>query len=108
LEVEDVTRVWVSALAVTLANTLLKASGPLVLGRHRLPAIAVKVTTLLAPVLLAGLVVTDLAGRAWRDFDWTQTAGVAAGLLAGLLRAPTLLAVGCAIAATAVLRILGA
>lgn len=97
-------RIWISALAVTLANSLLKASGPFVLGHHRLPTVAVKVTTLLAPVLLAGLVVTDLAGPAWRELDWTRTAGVAAALLTGLLRAPILLAVACAIVVTAVLR----
>jgi hypothetical protein len=56
---------------------LLKPSGPLVLGHHRLPALAVKVTTLLSPVLLAGL-----------------------------LRAPVLVAVACAIVVTAVLRLL--
>ena len=97
-------KLWISALAVTTANALLKASGPLALGQHRLPAAAVKVTTLLTPVLLAGLVVTDLAGPRWHELDWTQTAGVGAALLAGLARAPILLAVACGIAATAALR----
>ncbi len=109
LEVEDAMRLWMSALLVTLANVLLKASGPLVLGRRRLPAVAVKLTTLLAPVLLAALVVTDLAGPRWRDLDGAQTAGVGAALLAGLARAPILLAVACGIGVTALLRwLLGA
>jgi branched-subunit amino acid transport protein len=97
-------KIWLSVLAVTLANVLLKASGPLTLGKRRLPPVAVKITTLLAPVLLAGLVVTDLAGPRWSHLDWTQTAGVGAALLAGLARAPILLAVASGIVVTAGLR----
>jgi branched-subunit amino acid transport protein len=102
------TKLWLSVLAVTVANVVLKASGPLVLGQRRLPPMAVRITTLLAPVLLAGLVVTDLAGPGWSHVDRAQLAGVAAAALVGLTRAPLLLAVACGIVVCALLRWLGA
>ena len=55
-------RLWLSILAVTVANWLLKASGPLVLGDRQLQPVARRVVALMAPVLLAGLIVVELAG----------------------------------------------
>ena len=61
-------------LAVTVANWLLKASGPLVLGDRRLPPVARRVVALMAPVLLAGLIVVELAGPDWDRLDGAQIA----------------------------------
>ena len=95
---------WLSALAVTAANWVMKASGPLALGERRLPRRAVEVVSLMASALLAGLIITNLGGAGWNDLNWQQVAGVGAAGLARALKAPMLLAVGCGIAATALLR----
>lgn len=97
-------RTLLSVLVVSLANSVLKASGPLALGQRPLPAAAVKVTGLTAPVLLAGLIITDLGGRGWDQLEWTQLAGVGVAGVARLARTPMLLALGFGIAVTAVLR----
>jgi branched-subunit amino acid transport protein len=97
---------WLSVLAVTAATWGMKASGPLALGDRRLPPRAVKVISLMAPALLAGLIVINLGGTAWSDVNWQQVLGVGAAGLARALRAPMPLAVGCGMAVTAVLRYL--
>ena len=95
---------WLSVLAVTAANWVMKASGPLALGERRLPPRAVEVISLMASALLAGLIVINLGGAAWSDVNGQQVLGVGAAGLARALRAPMLLAVGCGMAATALLR----
>lgn len=97
---------WLSVLAVTILTWAMKASGPLALGDRHLPSVAVRVSTLLAPVLLAGLIVVDLGGAKWDEFDWRQALGVGVAGLARILKAPMLLAVVCGITATALLRLL--
>lgn len=99
-------RLWLSVLAVTVATWAMKASGPLALGDRQLRPTAIKVTTLMAPVLLAGLIVVDLGGAGWNDLDWEQVLGVGVAGLARTVKAPMLLAVVCGIAATALLRLL--
>ena len=69
------------------------------------PAAAVKVSTFMAPVLLAGLTVADIGGAGWSDLDWKQVAGVGAAGIARTLKAPLLLAVVVGIVATALLRL---
>jgi branched-subunit amino acid transport protein len=86
-------RLWLSILAVTLANWLLKAGGPLVLGDRTLPPVARRVVALMAPVLLAGLIVVELAGPDWDHLDGAQVLGVAVAGVAYRLRAPMLVAV---------------
>jgi branched-subunit amino acid transport protein len=99
-------RLWLSVLAVTAATWAMKASGPLALGDRQLPRIAVKITTLMAPVLLAGLILVDLGGEGWNDLHWEQVLGLGVAGLTRTLKAPMLLAVVCGIAATALLRLL--
>lgn len=98
-------RLWLSMLAVTIVSWAMKASGPLALGNRPLPQIAVHVTSLMAPVLLAGLIIVELGGSGWSEFNSTQLAGVGVAGLARLLKAPMLLAVVVGIAATALLRL---
>lgn len=95
-------RVWLSVLAVTVISWLMKASGPLVIGRRKLPPAAIRVTALTAPVLLAGLIVTELGGK---ELDWTQLVGVGAAGALALAKVPMLLAVGAAIVVTAMVRL---
>ena len=98
-------RLWLSVLAVTVANWLLKAGGPLVLGDRALPPVARRVVSLVAPVLLAALIVVELAGPHWGDVDGPQALGVAAAGLAWAARAPMLVAVLIGVVATATLRL---
>jgi branched-subunit amino acid transport protein len=88
-----VTRIWLSVLAVTLANWVLKASAPLVLGSRTLPPVAREVVGLVAPVLLSALIVVELAGPDWHGVDALQFVGVGVAGGAWALRAPLLVAV---------------
>lgn len=97
-------RVWLAILAVTVANWLLKAAGPLVLGERTLPPVARRIVGLMAPVLLAGLIVVELAGPGWDGVDAGQVAGVAVAGAAWFARAPMLVAVLLGALATAGLR----
>ncbi len=96
-------RIWLAALAVTVVNWLMKAGGPLSIGERRLPPTAIRVVGLIAPVLLAGLIVTELGGK---RLDWTQLAGVGAAGILSVLRLPLLPAVAAGIALAAGLRLL--
>ncbi|WP_433165446.1 AzlD domain-containing protein [Kribbella sp. CA-247076] len=97
-------KVWLAALAVTVVNWLMKAGGPLLMGERKLPPAAVRVVGLIAPVLLAGLIVTELGGK---RLDWTQLTGVAVAGILSVLRVPLLLAVAAGIALTAGIRLFG-
>ena len=97
-------RLWLSVLAVTLANWLLKAAGPLVLGDRPLPPVARRVVSLMAPVLLSGLIVVALVGEDWAGLDWPQITGVAVAGLAWAARAPMLAAVLLGALVTATIR----
>jgi branched-subunit amino acid transport protein len=99
-------RLWLSVLAVTLANWALKAAGPLALGDRPLPSVARRVVSLMAPVLLSGLIVVELAGEAWAELDGPQLTGVAVAGLAWAVRAPMLAAVLLGALVTAVVRAL--
>jgi len=99
-------RIWLSVALVTVGTSLMKASGPLVLGDRTLPPVALRVAALTAPVLLAALIVTDIGGERWADFEWTRLAGVGVAGMARLLHAPLLVAVALGIVSTALLRLL--
>lgn len=98
-------REWIAVLVVTAASALMKASGPLVLGSRELSSGARRVIGLVAPALLAGLIVVELSADGWDELDWTQVAGVTAAGAARLLRAPMLLAVVVGAAVAACLRL---
>ncbi|TDD18751.1 AzlD domain-containing protein [Kribbella turkmenica] len=96
-------KVWLAALAVTVVNWLMKAGGPLLMGDRKLPPAAVRVVGLIAPVLLAGLIVTELGGT---RLDWTQLTGVGVAGLLSVLRVPLLVAVAAGIVLTAGIRVI--
>lgn len=96
---------WLTILLVAAVSIGFKALGPAVLGDRQLPDRAVRVIALLAPALLAGLIVTDIAGRRWEDLDWTLCAGLGVVALAHRLRAPSLVAIGLGVLVTAGLRL---
>ena len=99
-------RLWLSILVVSVANCLLKATGPLALGDRRLPSAARQVVALMAPVLLVGLIVVELAGPDWHGLDGAQVLGVGVAGLARSVRAPMLVAVLVGAGAAAAVRLL--
>jgi branched-subunit amino acid transport protein len=98
-------RIWLSVLALTVISWLMKASAPLIIGQRKLPPAVIRMTALTAPVLLAGLIVTELGGEHWQEVDWTQLIGVGAAGGLCLAKVPMLLAVGGGIVITAVIRL---
>jgi branched-subunit amino acid transport protein len=96
---------WLPVFAVTVANWVMKASGPLLLGDRTLGTTSRRVIALMAPVLLAGLIVVDLGGEDWANLNSPQVLGVGAAGAARLLRAPMLVAVVCGMAVAALLRL---
>lgn len=95
---------WMAILLVALVSFSIKAAGPALLGNRPLPPRAAAVIALFAPALLAGLIVTDFAGPGWTEADWTIAAGLSAGVITYLCRAPLLVCVGAAVLVTALLR----
>lgn len=97
-------RVWVTIGVLVVLTALVRASGPLILGTRKLPERADAVIGLLAPALLAALVLTEAfaAGRSLTVDARVVGLGCAAVALA--LRAPLLVVVLVAAAATAVTR----
>jgi branched chain amino acid efflux pump len=99
-----VSTVWI-VIAVAGAATLgLKAVGPVLLGGRELPAPVIGVVSLLAPALLAALVVTQLLGGDRELVLDERLVGLAAAVVALALRAPILVVVVGAAAATALAR----
>jgi branched-subunit amino acid transport protein len=99
-----VSEVWFVVLAVGAATVALKAAGPVLLGGRELPAPALRVVVLLAPALLAALVATSIFGGDRELVLDERVAGLAAAGLALALRAPILVVVIAAAAATALVR----
>ena len=99
------TALWTVIAAAAVVNLLIKAAGPLLVGGRRLPAWAPGVIALLAPALLAALVVVDVFGPRWSAFNVPLAGGLAVTAVAKLLRAPMLLAVLAGVVATALLRL---
>ena len=98
--------VWLAVAAVGVATCVLKSAGPVLLGGRALPDRVDGVVALLAPAVLAGLVVTQVVGGDRELVVDERLAGLAAAAVALRLRAPTLAAVVAAAGVTAVLRAL--
>jgi hypothetical protein len=99
-----VTEVWITIAGLAVASAALKAAGPLALGGRELPGPAQSVIALLAPALLAALVLTETFTR---DQELTldpRAAGLGCAAVAVLLRAPLLVIVLVAAAGTAAVR----
>ena len=98
--------VWLVVLVVGAATVAFKATGPLLLGGRALPEPVAGAVALLAPVLLAALVVTQTVGGENQLVLDARLAGVAAGAVAIVARAPLPVVVVVAAAATALVRLL--
>ena len=98
--------VWLIVLVMGVATVVFKATGPVLLGGRELPDRVASVVALLAPVLLAALVVTQTVGGDNELVLDSRLAGVGAGVAAIAARAPLPVVVIVAAAATALVRAL--
>jgi branched-subunit amino acid transport protein len=98
------TTLWIAIVGVALASAAIKAAGPVLVGGRELPPRAITVIALLAPALLAALVVTDTFGENRHLALDERAIGVAVAGVALALRAPVLLAIALAALTTALLR----
>ena len=98
------TEVWIAIAAVAVASATLKALGPVVVGRRTLPRAVAGVIALLAPALLAALVVANTLTHG-RTFDVdARVVGLAVAAVALAARAPILVVIVGAAASTAAVR----
>ena len=98
--------IWLMVIVVGAVTVAFKAAGPVVLGGRSLPESVNGAVTLLGPVLLAALVVTQTVGGDNRLVLDARLAGVGAAAIAIALRAPLPLVVIVAAATTALVRLL--
>jgi branched-subunit amino acid transport protein len=96
--------VWWVVLGLIVVCSGTRMVGPAVLGDRELPAPARRVVMMLAPALLAGLVVTQVAGERWNGLEAGLIVGVAAAGVARLLRVPGIGAVAIGVAVAAAVR----
>ncbi len=100
------TATWIAVAVVGAATIALKAVGPVLLGGRPLPRHLTGIVALLAPALLAALVVTQVAGGDEEIVLDARLVGLGAAVVAILLRAPLLAVVVAAAAATALVRLI--
>lgn len=99
--------VWPTIVLVAVVTFAIKGVGPALLGNRPLPPAFARVVVLLAPALLAALVVTAAAAEGPRLQVGADTAGVALGGLLLLRGVGVLPVVVVAATATALLRLAG-
>lgn len=97
--------VWLVVLVIGVATAAFKATGPVLLGGRTLPPAMADVVALLAPVLLAALVMTQTVGGDNELVLDARLAGVGAGAVAEVARAPLPVVVVFAAGATALTRL---
>ena len=96
---------WTVVAVVGAATVAIKALGPVLLGGRELPPRLLGVVELLAPAVLAALVVVQVFGADRRVVLDERLVGLLAGAVAVALRAPILVVVVAAAAATALVRL---
>ena len=96
---------WLVIGGVGLLTMAFKASGPVLLGRRRLPPRIASLVEVLAPAMLAALVVTQTVGGDRELVLDVRLAGVAAGAVAVALRAPLVVVMAVAAAVAALIRL---
>jgi len=97
---------WLVVLFVGAFTIAFKAAGPVLLGGRELPARMTDAFELLAPALLAALVVTQAVGGKESIVLDKRLVGVGAALVAIRLRAPLIVVIVIAAVATALARAL--
>jgi uncharacterized membrane protein len=87
------TAVWTSIVVLAVANFVIKAAGPVLLGGRGLPQQLLNVIALLAPAILAALVVVGTFSEDSSLRIDAQAAGVAVSGAAFVFRVPMLPAI---------------
>ena len=100
--------VWLAVIVVGAATILLKATGPVLLGGRELPPHVNALVVLLAPAVLAALVVTQVVGGDRELVFDARLVGLGAACIAIALRAPLLVVVIVAAGTTALARLVSA
>ncbi len=95
---------WIVILVVGACTVVFKALGPVAIGGRQLPPRLQAVMALLAPTLLAALVVVSTFASGRSLVLDARAAGMAAAVVAVVLRAPVLVVVAVAAATAAVVR----
>jgi branched chain amino acid efflux pump len=95
---------WLLIATVGACTIALKALGPLVIGGRALPRPVLGIVALLAPTLLAALIVTQAFADGRHLVVDARAAGLGAALVAVALRAPVLVVVVLAAAVAALTR----
>jgi Branched-chain amino acid transport protein (AzlD) len=101
-----VTGAWVLVAVVGACTIVLKGLGPLAIGGRALPRPLLGIVALLAPTLLAALIVTQAFADGRHLVLDGRAAGLGAALVAVALRAPVLVVVAVAAGAAALTRAL--
>jgi len=96
---------WLVIAVVGGATIAFKAAGPVLVGNRELPPQVASVVDVLAPALLAALVVTQTVGGDGEIVIDARLAGVVAGGVAVWLRAPLLVVMVVAAATAALIRL---
>jgi branched-subunit amino acid transport protein len=102
-----VTAVWTSIVVLAVANFVIKAAGPVFLGGRELPRPVLDVIALLAPAILAALVLVGTFSEDGRLKLDAQAVGVAVAGVAFLYRVPMLAAIAAGAGTAALLRAVG-
>jgi branched chain amino acid efflux pump len=87
------TAVWVTIAGLVAVTAAIKAAGPVLVGGRKLPRSAYAVIGLLAPALLAALILTDTFARGQDLTVDARAAGLGCAAVAVALRAPLLVTV---------------
>lgn len=101
------TSVWAVVVLVGVATLVIKSVGPVLLGGKEIPRRLVVMVGLLAPAILAALVVTQAVAGDRRIILDARLFGLAAAGLAIWRRAPVIVVVVVAAATTATARAVG-
>lgn len=99
---------WLVVLIVGAGTVVCKAAGPVLLGGRTLPPQLAGIVDMLAPALLAALVVTQAVGGDRNVVFDERLFGIAAAIVAIRLRAPLLVIIAVAAGVTAFVRLIGA
>ena len=98
------TTIWTCVALTALTSFAIKATGPVILGSRPLPSRARGVIALLAPALLAGLVISDILGPHWSSANGPLALGVLTAAASRTTGLPTPACVIAAIIVTAAAR----
>jgi branched-subunit amino acid transport protein len=98
------TTTWIVVLGASAGTLVLKGLAPALLGGRALPGRVAGAMALLAPAVLAALIVTNTFATGRDVVLDPRAAGLGAALVAILLRAPVLVVIVVAAATSALLR----